>query len=132
MDLLRNSKIEYQLDTPLDALHAETLGWLKELGFWADELSFFYKLLHHHELSSAFSVMQVAEIDQELLKLNGEKLDRIRINMANHERMLASLFNPPSTADEQVYRDNHRRLYTDMFILNEGIRAFKQRIFSFF
>lgn len=132
MELLTISKNEYLLHAPLDALHAETLAWLSELGFWGDELSFFYKLLHHNEFSNTFSSEQVDDIDKELLKLNGEKLDRIRVGMANHERMLASLFNPPSLTDEQAYRENHRRLYVDMYILYEEIRQFKQRIFSFF
>lgn len=132
MELLTNSKTEYLVDVPLEALHAETLAWLKELGCWADEMSFFYRLLHHNKFSNAFPSEQLAHIDRELLMLNGERLDRIRIDMANHERMLASLFNPPSVTDEQAYRENHRRLHVDMYILHEEIRQFKQTIFSFF
>lgn len=132
MELLTRLKTEYLLDVPLEALHAETLAWLNELGFWVDEMSFFYKLIHHDKFSSAFPSEQVADIEKELISLKSEKLDRLRAGIASHERLLASLFNPPSSADDQTYRDNHRRLHTDMFILQEEIRRFKQRIFSFY
>lgn len=131
MELLTNSKTEYLLDVPLEALHAETLAWLKELDFWADEMSFFYKLLHHNKFSNPVPSEQVADIDKELIKLNGEALDRIRVDVAGHERMLASLFNPPSVADERAYRENHRKLSVDMYILHDEIRKVKRNIFSF-
>lgn len=132
MELLTNSKTEYLLDVPLEVLHAETLAWIKELHFWANEVSFFYRLLHHNEVSNVFPSEQLADIDKELVKLNGERLDPIRAGMASHERMLASLFNPPSVADEQAYRENHRRLNLDMYILHQEIRQLKQRVCSFF
>jgi len=132
MELLTNSNTQYLLDVPLEALHTETLAWLKQLDFWADEMSFFYKLLHHNKFSNDFPSEQVADMDKELVRLNAERLDRLKVGVANHERMLASLFNPPSVADEQAYRENHRRLNADMYILHEGIRQFKQRIFSFY
>lgn len=72
MELLSPSKTEYLLDVPLEALHAETLAWLDELGFWADEMSFFYKLLHHNKFSNAFPSEQVADIDKELIDLASE------------------------------------------------------------
>lgn len=131
MELLNYPKNEYLLDAPLDALHAESVAWLKELGFWADEVSFFYKLLHHHKLSDSFPSDQVAEIDKELVKFNGEKLNRVKSGVASHEHLLASLFKSSSMADEQVYRETHRKLSIEVHSLYEDIRAFRQKIFSF-
>jgi hypothetical protein len=131
MELLTHAKTEYMLDVPLAALHAESLDWLKELGFWADEMSFFYKMLHEKKISHAFQAQDVAAIDKELVKLNGEQLDRVRHDVEGHERLLASLYKSPALSDDQAYRDAHRKLARDMYGLHEYIRAFKQRIMAF-
>lgn len=131
MELLTHAKTEYWLDVPLTVLHAESLDWLKELGFWADEMSFFYALLHEKKISHSFPSQDVATIDKDLVKLNGEKLDRVRRDVESHERLLASLFKAPAASDDQTYRDTHRKLKGNMLDLSEDVRAFKQRIFYF-
>lgn len=131
MELLSYSKTDYLLNASLESLHKESVTWLEELHFWADEMSFFYKLLHNQRFSNAFPPSDVAEIDKVLIKLNGESLDKVRNDLSKHERQLAVIFKSASLAEEQSYRNSHRKLLGDMQDLLSNIRTFKQKVFSF-
>jgi hypothetical protein len=124
-------KTDYLLDATLETLHKESAAWLKELDFWADELSFFYKLLHSHRLSGAFPSAEMAGIDKALISLSAENIETLRIRLRGHERQLADLFKPASSEEEQSYRAAHRMLYADMYKLHSDIRTFKQKLFLF-
>ncbi len=78
MELLSYSKTDYLLDATLESLHKESVAWVNELEFWADEMAFFYKLLHNHKLSSVFPSAEVGEIDKALVKLSGESLEKMK------------------------------------------------------
>ncbi|HEU5290167.1 MAG TPA: hypothetical protein VFU05_05945 [Cyclobacteriaceae bacterium] len=131
MELLSNPKTEFLLDASLESLHTQSVAWMNELIFWSDEMTFFYQMLHHKKLSAAFPSSQVATIDKELVRLNGEKLDKVKTGVASHERLLASVYKSSSLADEQVYREAHRKLLVDMQALNQDIRTFKKKFFAF-
>lgn len=131
MELLGYAKTDYLLDATLDTLHKESVAWLKELDFLGDEMAFFYKLLHNKKLSNAFPSAEVAEIDKALVKLNAENLDKVKNGVENHERQLAVIFKSTLSAEEQVYRESHRKLLLDMHDLHEEVRAFKKKVFSF-
>ena len=124
-------KTGYLLDATLESLHQESVAWLEELDFWADELSFFYKLLHSHRLSVAFPSAEMAEIDKVLVGLSAENVESLRIRIRSHERQLADLFKPASLDEEQSYRATHRMLYADIYQLHSDIRTFKKKLFSF-
>lgn len=131
MELLSHPRTDYLLDATLESLHKESIAWLKELHFWADEISFFYKILHNHKLSNAFPSADMAEIDKALVKLNGEGVEKVRNDLSRHERQLAAIFKFSSFAEEQSYRDSHRKLLGDMQDLLSNIRISKQKVFSF-
>ena len=131
MELLKYPKTEYLLDASLGTLHEESLAWLKELAFWAEEISFFYKLVHTKKFSGVFPSPDVAEIDQELVRLHGEKLEKLRSGVASHEQLLASVYRSASLAEEQVYREAHKKLLSEIFAMHEEIRTFKRKLFSF-
>lgn len=132
MELLTYPKNEYLLGASLDTLHVESQDWLKELEFWSDEMAFFYKLLHKKESSDAFPPRDLAAIEKALIRIDSEELRRVREGVLSHERLLSSVVKSTSMAEEQVYRETHRNLYSEMFNLNQLIRAFKKDVFSFY
>lgn len=132
MELLTFPKNEYLLDASLEDLHAQSQEWIKEIDFWNDEISFFYKLLHKKETKNVFPARELAEIEKTLIRINSEDMLRLRDEVLNHERLLSILIRSTSLSEEQVYREAHRRLYRDMYKLNDLIRAFKKSVFSFY
>ncbi len=131
MELLGYPKSEYLLNAPLESLHNESAAWLHELGFWADEMAFFYRLLHEKKFSAEFPTTEIAEIEKTLVRLNGEDLQKVKAQLTAHERLLATAFQSPSLADEQGYRLQHQTLHHDMTTLQQQIRNFKKSLFSF-
>lgn len=131
MELRGYGKSDYLLDATLDTLHRESVAWLKDLDFLGDEMAFFYKLLHSTKLSNAFPSTEAAEIDEALVKLNAENLDKVKNGVENHERQLANIFWSTLPDEDHVYRESHRKLLLDMHKLHEDVRAFKQKVFSF-
>lgn len=131
MELLNNSRTEYLLDATLESLHDESVSWLKELDFWGDEMSFFYKLLQNKKVSGSFPSSEMAEIEKELIRLNGDMLDKVKAGVSSHERMLASVVRSTSLSDEQSYREKHKQLLDEMNMLQAEIRKFKKAVFAF-
>jgi hypothetical protein len=131
MELVNNPKSNYPFDATLESLHAESMTWMKDLELWSDEMMFFYKLLRNTTVSRAFPPAEVAEVGKELIRINAEVLDRLKIDVASHERSLASVFKSASLPNEQLYRDRHRVLSDDMSAVHEDLRKFKRKIFSF-
>jgi len=131
MELLNYAGSDYLLNPTLESLHNESVTWLKELAFWSDELTFFYKLLRHKALSDTFPGHEVAEAEKELIRLNSEVVDRLKAEVTSHERSLAALLKSSSSSDEQSYRDKHRVLFNYVFVAHEELRKFKRQIFSF-
>ncbi|MGC1243127.1 MAG: hypothetical protein WA874_16170 [Chryseosolibacter sp.] len=132
MELLTFPKNEYLLDASLEDLHTQSQEWIKEIDFWTDEITFFYKLLHKKETANVFPARELAEIEKTLIRINGEDMTRLRTEVMAHERLLSSVVRSTSLTDEQSYRESHRKLYREMFRLNELIRVFKRSVFSFY
>lgn len=132
MELLTFPKNEYLLDASLEDLHSQSQEWIKEIDFWNDEIAFFYKLLHKKETKNVFPARELAEIEKTLIRINSEDMLRLRNEVLNHERLLSTLIRSTSLSEEQVYREAHRRLYRDMYKLNELIRSFKKSVFAFY
>ena len=132
MELLTHPKSEYLLAASLEDLHAQSQEWLKELGFWSDEMAFFYKLLHKKETRNIFPPKDLAEIEKVLIGINSDQLLSLRAGVLSHERLLSSVIKSTSLAEEQVYRETHRKLLGDMRDLDMVIRAFKNSVFSFY
>ncbi|HEY0742728.1 MAG TPA: hypothetical protein VGD40_14765 [Chryseosolibacter sp.] len=131
MELLRSSRTEYLLEAPLESLHAESLEWLNELSFWRDEMTFFYHMLRHKQFGKSFPNEELANIEKELVRLNGEELDKVETSVTSHERLLGSVYKTASMAEEQVYREAHKRALGEILALHNAIRKFKKKLFSF-
>jgi hypothetical protein len=132
MELLAYPKNDYLLDASLDTLHAESQDWLKDMEFWADEMTFFYKLLRKKETSEAFPANDLAAMEKAVIKINSDELGNVRSDVLSHERLLSSVMKSTSMAEEQVYREAHRRLHSEMHNLNALIRSFKKEVFDFY
>lgn len=131
MELLTYPKTEYLLDASLESLHQESLEWLKEIAFWADEMSFFFTLLHKKEVREAFPTKELAALEKELIRIHGDKLDAARSMVESHERTLASVLKTTSLQAEESYRETHRRLLMEVYGMQSLIRDFKKAVFDF-
>jgi hypothetical protein len=131
MELLSNAKTDYLLEATLESLHAESIIWSNEIAFWRDELTFFVRLLGRKEFSKPFPSETAAQMERELIRLNADRLDKIKVGLESHERLLSSAIKSGSISDEQVYRQSHRRILLDMLALQGEIRNFKKALFSF-
>ncbi len=131
MELLFSPRMEYLLDASLETLHSESLEWLKEIGFWQDEMAFFYKLLHKKESKESFPSEELAALEKKLVGITGDKLDKTMNEVQNHERFLASLMRTTSFHEEENYRQAHRRLLQDIYDIHALIRDFKKDVFVF-
>ncbi|WP_276370757.1 hypothetical protein [Chryseolinea sp. H1M3-3] len=131
MELLTYPKTEYLLDASLESLHAESLTWLSEISFWTDEMAFYYKLLHKKELVETCPPLDLAFLEKDLIKIYGEKLDKVRLEIKSHERALASVIKSTSLQEEENFREAHRRLLMEIYEIQMLIRIFKKRVFEF-
>jgi hypothetical protein len=130
MELLAIPKTEYLLDASLESLHQESQEWIREIEFWNDELTFFYKLLRQKESKRSFPSVDLAAIEKELVRINAEKMEPVRNGVLSHERLLSSVAKSQSLNEERVYREAHRRLLMEVFGLYGTIREFKKRVFK--
>lgn len=132
METLAYPDTNYLPDVNMDSLHAESQKWLKEIDFWKDEMSFFYKLLHKKNILTGFPSEQLATIDQEIIRVNSDKLDKTRKEIHEHEQLLASLVKTPSLQDKETYVLAHQRLLVEMLTVSTMITELKKTVFSFF
>ncbi len=131
MELLMEPKTEYLLDASLGSLHVESQGWLREIDFWGDEMSFFYKLLKRNGAAKDFPEAKLAAIEKELVSINSDKIGKLRREIQAHEQLLAKMLKTASLLDEESYRETHRKLLMDIYSIHLVIRSFKKEVFSF-
>lgn len=131
MKLITNPKTEYLQDASLETLHAKSREWLNEIDFWIEEMAFFYNLIHMREPHIFFPTARLADLERELITLTSDHLTKLRIDVENHERVLARMVKNISLDEEREYRERHRNLLTEMNSLEVGIREFKRNVFSF-
>lgn len=130
MELLTYPHSEYLLEASVESLHVESIAWLNEIEFWGDEIAFFYKLLHRNKVKNRFPTEEMADGELKLINLNTDKLDRLRLGVISHERLLSSFMKSDSMPEEQVYRETHEKLLFEMRDFEKEIRFFKKKIFS--
>jgi len=131
MELLSYPNSSYLLEASNDTLHAESLEWLKEIDFWKDEMTFFYKLMHTKKAFAGFPTEELAFIDKELIRINSDKLDKLRKDVQDHEQLLAAIIKSPTIIDQERYSETHRNLLREIFAVAELIKDFKRTVFSF-
>jgi hypothetical protein len=131
MELLTYSSTAYLLNASLESLHAESCNWLKEIGFWRDEMVFFYKLLNKREFANTFPSKELAAIQNELIRIQSERLDGVKEKVESHEQALAALIKANSIQNEIGYREMHEKLLKEMHDSNSQIREFKKNVFAF-
>lgn len=132
METLAYPDTKYLQDVSMDSLHADSRKWLKEIDFWKEEMSFFYKLLHKKNIISGFPSEQLASIDQEIIRVNSDKLDKFRKDIQEHEQLLVNYIKSPSLQEKEAYVIAHQRLLIEMFSLSTLITDLKKSVFSFF
>ena len=131
MEWITNLKSEHLQDASLEELHHQGREWLSELEFWIDEMTFYYKLLHMREPRIFFPTAGLAELEKVLVTLTSDHLMKLKIDIENHERVLATMIKNISLEEEDEYRAKHKVLLGEVLRLQERIREFKKSVFSF-
>jgi hypothetical protein len=131
MKLITYPKSGSLQDASLETLHAQTREWLSEIDFWIEEMAFFYNLIHMREPHIFFPTAGLADLERELITLTSDHLSRLKIEIENHERVLARMVKNISLDEEREYRERHRTLSSGMNKLEVGIREFKKTVFAF-
>jgi len=131
MELLAYPNSKYLLEASIETLHAQSLEWLNQIDFWKDEMTFFYKLMHTKKAFAGFPTEELASIDSELIRINSDKLDKLRKEVQNHEQLLAAIIKLPTVMDKERYSETHRNLIMEIFAVSELIKDFKRTVFSF-
>lgn len=131
MELLTNPGTEYLLSASLGQLHRESQEWIKEVDFWKDEMSFFYKVLHSKISSKSFPGEALASMEKKLVQINADILDKMTDALRSHEQSLAVVVKTTSLQDEESYREKHKSLLTQMRDAYQLIRSLKKDVFSF-
>ena len=131
MELLTNHGTEYLLAASLEQLHHESQEWIKEVDFWKDEMSFFYKVLHSKVSSRSYPSEALAAMEKNLVRISAEVLDPMTNTLKTHEQYLATIVNTTSLQDEESYRERHKSLGAQVLDAYQEIRSFKKDILSF-
>lgn len=131
MEILTNNGTEYLLAASLEQLHHESKDWVKEVDFWKDEMSFFYKLLHSKTPPKSFPGKALASVDEKLVRINADLLDPLTHALRTHEQSLAMMVKTTSLQDEDSYRERHKSLLAQMQDAQHLIRSLKRYVFSF-
>lgn len=131
MELLSYSNSTYLLNASLESLHAESREWLNEIEFLKDETAFFKKLILNRDTIDAFPPEELMLLNEELMNLTQVKLERMKLQVEDHEKLLANLINFNQLKHAESYRQTHRVLFIEMHDIISQIRTIKKKIFSF-
>lgn len=131
MELLTYPKTDHLLNAGLETLHMESVEWIRELDFWSDEIVFFYKLLRRKEINDPVPSERLAALEKELVWLHSDRIDQLKNELHNHEKLLAGLLRSQTKLEDKSYRDVHRKIYESLSDLHRLIRAFKKEVFDF-
>jgi len=131
MELLAYPDSKYLLEASVESLHAESRKWLKEIDFWKDEMTFFYKLLHKKGAFAGFPDEELASIDKELIRINSDKLDKTKKEVQSHEQILSDIIQSPTLVEKDRYLEAHRNLLMEIYAIAELIKDLKRTVFSF-
>lgn len=131
MELLANPNSHYLLQASLEDLHVESREWENKIVFWQVELSFLYKLLHQNEKKIHISQGKPLESKKQLDLIMGE-LEKLRMEVQSHERLLASLLKSNSFGELVDYRHLHRKLLHEIYDVDLRIMNSKSALFSLF
>jgi hypothetical protein len=131
MELLTSPKQTYLLEAGLEVLHEQTTEWLSEINFWRDEAAFLYSLVvtRTSDLVPVNSKNSFEKIEQELLNITGDELDKLENLVNDHEKILTYLVE--CREEEQGnYRDKHREMTITFDQFEKRFRSLKKEIFT--
>jgi hypothetical protein len=129
-------KSSYLLEAGIDVLHEESMEWLNEITFWAEECAFlfalFVKNIHSQKEVPLSMKEDLLHIERELLRLrrSGGELDRLKHDVEQHERFLALLLESQMGAERNC-RDDHKDLAVNFLLFEKKFKSFKKDIFAF-
>lgn len=132
MNLLTHPGSAHLLGASLESLHEESLFWFEEISFWQNEMTFLYKLLNQRLPLKPFPSEKLAALEKELVDIQSSRLDTAKKEIVKHERALAVLLQNPFSNDAERFREEHQRLFTQMYTIYDEIKGFKAKVYTLF
>lgn len=132
MKLLTSPKTTYLLDADIEVLHEQSNEWLNEIAFWYDELSFLHSLVIKKTLKSVplNSKNSIEKIENELIRLTGGDLDRLKLTIETHEKLLVDILEKKKNTNEEIYRGKHRQLTNEFHQFENRFKLLKKDVFD--
>lgn len=132
MKLLTSPKTTYLLDADIEILHEQSNEWLNEIAFWYDELSFLHSLVIKKTLKlvPVNAKNSIEKIENELIRLTGGELDRLKLTVETHEKLLGDILEKKGSTNEDTYREKHHQLINEFREFNDRLKLLKKDVFN--
>ena len=124
------TETDHLLEANLDWLHSQTMEWIREVDFWKDEAVFFYHLLRRKDVSRTFPARELADLENELIRISGQDITSLIVELRQHEQLLKSLMETPGDRENE-YRQKHREIMFHVASLETRIREYKKQVFNY-
>jgi hypothetical protein len=132
MKLIESYKGKYALEVALEVLHKESRDWISEIDFRKDELRFLNNFLVSHSLKvkKQEDKQQLEHLQNKFIYYQGEVLDEMRHDIAQHEGILAEIMHKTSN-DEKQYRQSHIDILDRLHSFEKTFRTLKKEFIQF-
>ena len=131
--LLAPPKNDFLLQTVISELHGDVIRWLDEIEFYKTEVSFLIKLMNRHllRINQSEKVNSLLELEKRVKNYRTLKLSKVMLALYDLESHLSRLDEVLFSQDEQMIREDHKKLKNETDEITLTIKKLKLEIFAF-
>ncbi len=131
--LLAPPKNDFLLQTGISELHGDVIRWLDEIEFYKTEVSFLIKLMNRHllRINQSEKVNSLLELEKRVKNYRTLKLSKVMLALYDLESHLSRLDEVLFSQDEQMIREDHKKLKNETDEITLTIKKLKLEIFAF-
>lgn len=131
--LLAPPKNDFLLQTGISELHGDVIRWLDEIEFYKTEVSFLIKLMNRHllRINQSEKVNSLLELEKRVKNYRTLKLSKVMLALYDLESHLSRLDEVLFSQDEQMIREDHKKLKNETGEIALTIKKLKLEVFAF-
>jgi hypothetical protein len=131
--LLAPPKNDFLLQTGISELHSDVIRWLDEIEFYKTEVSFLIKLMNRHllRINQSEKVNSLLELEKRVKNYRTLKLSKVMLALYDLESHLSRLDEVLFSQDEQMIREDHKKLKNETDEITLTIKKLKLEVFAF-
>lgn len=131
--LLAPPKNDFLLQTGISELHGDVIRWLDEIEFYKTEVSFLIKLMNRHllRINQSEKVNSLLELEKRVKNYRTLKLSKVMLALYDLESHLSRLDEVLFSQDEQMIREDHKKLKNETGEITLTIKKLKLEVFAF-